>query len=386
MNKTGVTPSIDNLAKLADEYVNTEDKSKFAEKAVKLLGRGYQTLIPLLALGGDEFRRQTAAIEDNIIATNDSVATTLEYQQSMDNLRDKTTGLKNELAEGLLPALNDVLAGLTAQIDKTGKVNEVSDRLWAAQKKGNLTWAETFVMVTQIKNGFEDTAYAESVLAGITEDTTAVVYDERQEVILLNQTIRDATGATEEYTEALTGTAAAIIELEKAAFAKEAIELLNAAVVAGTIDADTYKVKLADLMRNMMDLPESTIAATLALYDLGEQQKSDGLSAANHADQIVRLYNELMHLNGVRIEYEIIETKRQQMAPGEKRTGYQHGANFIVPPGYPNDSFPFMAESGERVIVMPKNVTNNYFNYNQHSNASSSTLMRDFQFMKAMAG
>lgn len=33
--------------------------------------------------------------------------------------------------------------------------------------------------------------------------------------------------------------------------------------------------------------------------------------------------------------------------------GFSSGADFIVPPGYPNDSFPFRAQSGERVIVIP---------------------------------
>jgi tape measure domain-containing protein len=32
------------------------------------------------------------------------------------------------------------------------------------------------------------------------------------------------------------------------------------------------------------------------------------------------------------------------------------GANFIVPPGYPNDTFPINVQSGEHVIVIPKNV------------------------------
>lgn len=35
----------------------------------------------------------------------------------------------------------------------------------------------------------------------------------------------------------------------------------------------------------------------------------------------------------------------------EKVPGFSRGADFIVPPGYPNDSFPMMVESGERVQV-----------------------------------
>lgn len=34
--------------------------------------------------------------------------------------------------------------------------------------------------------------------------------------------------------------------------------------------------------------------------------------------------------------------------------GYQRGANFIVPPGYPNDSFPMRVQSGEHVTVTPR--------------------------------
>ena len=65
MNKNGVTPSIDNLADLADEYVATADKTEFAEKAAKLLGRQYTTLIPLFAKGGDALREQAAAVDES---------------------------------------------------------------------------------------------------------------------------------------------------------------------------------------------------------------------------------------------------------------------------------------------------------------------------------
>jgi len=37
--------------------------------------------------------------------------------------------------------------------------------------------------------------------------------------------------------------------------------------------------------------------------------------------------------------------------------GYQHGANFTVPPGFPRDTFPFRASTGEKVIVIPRGET-----------------------------
>jgi hypothetical protein len=35
--------------------------------------------------------------------------------------------------------------------------------------------------------------------------------------------------------------------------------------------------------------------------------------------------------------------------------GMAGGADFVVPPGYPNDSYPLRVQSGERVVVTPAN-------------------------------
>jgi hypothetical protein len=42
---------------------------------------------------------------------------------------------------------------------------------------------------------------------------------------------------------------------------------------------------------------------------------------------------------------------------GGAGAGHAAGADFIVPPGYPNDSFPMRVQSGERVIVIPNGET-----------------------------
>ena len=168
MNKKGITPSIDNLAALADEYVNTTDKSAFAEKAVTILGRGYQTLIPLLALGGQGFRDATAAVEDNLIATQKSIDVTREYEAMMDTFTDTTTGLKNELAVELIPTINDLGTGLLGQIKKTKAVDDATDDLWKAQKQGLISWVETFAITTLVQNGLKDVSFAEEVLLEIT--------------------------------------------------------------------------------------------------------------------------------------------------------------------------------------------------------------------------
>jgi hypothetical protein len=51
----------------------------------------------------------------------------------------------------------------------------------------------------------------------------------------------------------------------------------------------------------------------------------------------------------------------------------QHGTDFIVPPGFPNDSFPMRVSSGERVVVIPQNTQNNSrsFTFNTTVNDSA---------------
>lgn len=125
MNKSGVAPSIDNLAALADEYVATTDKTEFAEKAVKLLGRGYQTLIPLLAQGGDALREQTDAVNDNLIATDKSIAASREYEVAVDELGDQWTGVKNTIGQAVVPALVDLLGALNDNIEAVQENSDV---------------------------------------------------------------------------------------------------------------------------------------------------------------------------------------------------------------------------------------------------------------------
>lgn len=64
--------------------------------------------------------------------------------------------------------------------------------------------------------------------------------------------------------------------------------------------------------------------------------------------------------------------------------GFQHGADFVVPPGFPNDTFQMGVSSGERVIVQPQ--TTNNFNATFASSIPSAGLVRDFDFLTRMAG
>ena len=443
MNKKGITPSIDNLAALADEYVATADKSAFAEKAVTILGRGYTTLIPLLALGGQGFRDATAAIEDNLIATEKSIEATRKYEVIMDTLADTATGLKNELAVELIPTINDLGTGLLGQIKKTKAVDDATDDLWRAQKQGLISWVETFAITTLVQNGLKDVSFAEEVLLEITgrldkgerdlNDTTSdLAFAYNQELApALSDAREDMGGMTEneiadqiralgELKTAAENYASALQTLTKTGIdaltesmaeqiRKEALlDYWQGEITLGTyqqIVAGTSQLKNVEALNEAYEDNKITEIEWMAIMadnivtseELSTAIGGTATAAATLATNVATAHQYMHDFDGTTATVTInhIDTYTDVNNPvnypgAPTPSGKAGGANFVVPPGYDNDNYPLgTAKSGERVIVIPRgeagNTTNN-FSMNIHTNAQSSSLMRDFNKMRAWVG
>lgn len=71
-------------------------------------------------------------------------------------------------------------------------------------------------------------------------------------------------------------------------------------------------------------------------------------------------------------------------------SGGQHGLDMMVPPGFPNDTYPIRATSGERVVIIPKglagNTYNTSYNLNVNSQMQSQGIVSDFALLQALAG
>jgi hypothetical protein len=76
--------------------------------------------------------------------------------------------------------------------------------------------------------------------------------------------------------------------------------------------------------------------------------------------------------------------------PDNPEGKWASGADYIIPPGFDQDNYPLgFGQSGERVVIIPKNQTgnstvNNNFNMTVHTNAGISSLMSDYNRMRAM--
>jgi hypothetical protein len=66
-------------------------------------------------------------------------------------------------------------------------------------------------------------------------------------------------------------------------------------------------------------------------------------------------------------------------------SGKQHGANFVVPPGYPNDSYPMRVQSGEHVTVTPRQGNTYNQTWNVYTNGGQQPYEKDYNLRRALA-
>jgi len=107
--KNGFEPTIENIAKLSDEYLAIESPAERAAFATKIFGRQYAEITPLLLQGGDAIRQGTAAIADNLVVTEDAMKQNKEYIAALDALNDSWAGLTYTVGQSAIPTITSFL-------------------------------------------------------------------------------------------------------------------------------------------------------------------------------------------------------------------------------------------------------------------------------------
>jgi hypothetical protein len=142
---------------------------------------------------------------------------------------------------------------------------------------------------------------------------------------------------------------------------------MDAALVSGAIDQANYAALISDGIVTQEEL-DAAIATNIKSYNHMATASEDAASEvvlsadamasglAPTADQISGILNNLNQIDGMDIEANVtITTTGGGGIDLGSLVGMEaaSGANFVVPDGYPNDSFPLMVESGEHVQVTP---------------------------------
>ena len=142
--RKGIDVSIEGLKKLADEYNSLPAGVTRSKFVLDTFGRSGAEMGKLMEQGAAGIYAATAAIADNMIITQKSMADIMNYKRSVDNLNDSWQGVKYTVGSTVIPQLDLLFRVMTKGKDDVEKhaqaVNELQmqlDRAASAAAIGN---------------------------------------------------------------------------------------------------------------------------------------------------------------------------------------------------------------------------------------------------------
>ena len=305
--KNGTEVTIEELGKIADEYRSLDDPVGQAQLLVNNFGQAGLGMGALFEQGKEGILSAMGEVDEALVIDPGEKTKLDAYATAAGDFEQAIGGLKVAVGTELMPALTDFFEGMNEVI---GKFEEF-DAKWRifylnATTMGGLTlwnktsdmFAENFIM--------PELKFAEDL------STYQAYRDYMQEILDLANLTADGYGAVRTRTgEAIEGV---IILTEEEWKAKQEAQAI-ANVYSGMPDEITKIINVE------ADFSDAALEA-IAMFGGG---------------------------GGGKVSIGKLDDGENKRGPGGA-----NGLDFVVPPGYPGDSFPFRAQSGERVQVTPK--------------------------------
>ena len=193
--KDGIDPNIEGLAKLADQYVKLQSPTEKTKFLLDKFGKSGMEMGKLMEKGGDGVRSLSAAIDENMIITEDGIKASDEYQHALDELNDSWSAIKITIGGYLVGPATDLL-------------NHYRDV--TASLKENGYWYTLIHQFTlddvAAKREEADAAFAASEgntdLAGALEDSSGAMLDSKDAVKVAEEALKTYKDMLEEVSQA----------------------------------------------------------------------------------------------------------------------------------------------------------------------------------------
>lgn len=410
--RNGVEPTIEGLARLADQYNSLGSATERGQFLLHYFGRSGMEMGKLMELGGAGIRDASMAINDNLVVTEKAAKASKEYYQNVDALNDSMLGIKMTIGNELIPVLSDVIPYLTWFVENADIIGGISLLGNAATMGAGLKMLEHGIRrlaeVTDDAAGATNTYTGETgFLKNAMEQTTPTtedLADATQE--LASSASQAALALGSEYANALkmsniklgmgNGTgmgtqfedaADQLKYLQSGGMEVQATSNLimeNAGILLDAgydVNKMLYNMAIADaqsvakmggdwktLAKNIQDQWGGTFKDIKGKI-FGAQVDLRGLGG--HANFIIDIwkiihevnekpssgfYNTTAELTAAGIVLGVAGAGSSQNAgkdnsQGDVGYGHATGGSFDVPSGHPTDSFPILAKTGEHVEV-----------------------------------
>ena len=410
--RKGISPTIDGIGKLADSYLKIQDPIERSKFLMDNFGRSGAALGPLMERGAAGIKAMGDSAEElGLVLDREAIRKTREYEIAMDDLGDQINGIKTEIGIGLIPKITELIKfyGKLGEIhsfaDLAREYKESFMNIWFDARDKMVNMYETGVSKSEdLMGATNNLGIAMDDLGKSVDGTTGELEDmnaEQERVKgMMNELsifIRGDLGkTTEEYkqkvddlTKEYEKNKQKILELnqQKTLTDEQKQELETTIQKQDEIQQKIKDVKdewdkqtksvLFNLLQQQLAVDGLTTAEAEALGDVA---KNWGLIDQPTYQAWQRIQDYIGSLQGAKIDAQGLWDAVNGI-PNEKKVNitatingwtledleaagilpqyynpnmYAEGADFIVPPGFPNDTFPINVSSGERVIVIPK--------------------------------
>lgn len=416
-SKNGFAPTIDNLAKMSDHLLAIKDPTERNAEAAKLFGRNWFEASQTILAGGVAIRAAADAQQGGLVVSASAAQATEDYRIQVDKLTDSWTNFKYQVGNAVIPVLNRALevsvdtstyagiqqlaienvargveahaqalqaqgdaankakdalvqldlSGLGPNIDLTGVGSSKADIL----RDSYLRQAQAAIDLKTAQEGVNGVLSQMGAAEAQLQDATQNLYNQLDSMAVnsadkAHQSMARTIEAYKIQDEAF-GTHTALTAEKTQEVDKATQEFMNSPQAES--DKQAYLKRLDDIKAKYAETDDSVEASKAKVKELQDQM--DKLTGKT-IEIIIKTYHE--DIQGAPGGG---PTKRPTNDNGPDAGG-EAGANFIVPPGYPHDSFQMGLTSGEHVVV-----TNNY-NLAISSNARTENLSSDFNMLKSL--
>lgn len=329
-----------------------------------------------------------------------------EAGDGSENLAVATDNLKENIGKALIPAtrawnefLTNTAEVLSSNINETNEYNESLANLGVTWINGigyvqdgtrvSYEHVQSLVNADRATQAWGDRLTAQGAALGFAADRTEEATEEIEDFTKANQNMINMTASYESVERGYMETSEELEIKRNDLLDERALKLRQGYSEAGrtikgideklaenadaaAANADAHELASSRIILGYLEqqLAMDGLSAeeTAFLLEKGvewgvySQQAVDAMSAALiEAEKLKGMINGLPPSKTVNVFVNTITTTTSANAPTriDKRIekqllgGYANGADFIVPPGFPNDSFPMRVQSGEHVKVTP---------------------------------
>ena len=304
--RKGIDVSIEGLKKLADEYNSLPEGVTRSKFVLDTFGRSGAEMGKLMEQGAEGIEAATDAINDNLIITDQSMDSIMNYKRSVDNLNDAWFGLKLTIGQQVIPQLDLLVRQLTPGVDKIEETEiaifALKEQMVQLEKYGGMAGLSAEEVAEQIAgleaeikrlhdelNGVPGAADgATKSLHGLSDIITPVTvyFSDLTTEMLYNQA---AAGLDAEASMAL-AEAMGLIDGETK-IVLDALGRLRDSYDTGKISLEEYNAQVGILNDRMALIQSKTVTITVrtiyedqgGLWGQGSRNAYIGLSASNRA-------------------------------------------------------------------------------------------------------